>query len=298
MPIVTEIDESMTIRQVLMRVRETLIEAYGRQQYPVTRLIRDLKIEDSATHCPLFEFAVCLQGFHLPLADVKNDVTVNVSSAEEIKVTFVYNSALFRRTSIESLAEHFVHLLAAALRNMSAKISDLELVMPIERDGLLMQCKHSEIDCSRTQTAHRLFERQVGTRPEAVAVTFEDTTLTYDELNGQANQFARYLRMLGVGAETIVGVALERSVDMVVAVLGVLKAGGAYLPLDTTHPAERLRMILEETKTGFVVTQSELATCLPAHTARHVLIDRERQSIENQAGQTLYVRLTEKTSLT
>ena len=278
-PIVTELAEKMTVRDLLLRVRENLLEAYQRQQYPFTRLISDLNLEDSANHCPLFEFAITLEGFHAPLAEVKNDVTLKIYARDEVKTSFIYNPDVFHKASIESLAEHFIHMLNQALGNMGAKISDLELVMPTERDRLMGQCDQLSVPCLPAQTVNELFEARVAESPGAIALRFESETLTYAELNERANRFARHLQRLGVTPETIVAISLERSPEMIVAMLAVLKAGAAYLPLDSTLPAERLRLILEETRPAVVVTQSELTDRIPACTARQILIDRESLAI-------------------
>ena len=190
-PIVTEVAEEMTVRDVLLRVRENLIEAYQRQQYPFTRLISDLNLEESSNHCPLFEFAVTLEGFHPPLAEVKNDVTLKIYAGDEIKATFLYDPAVFHQASIESLAEHFIHMLNQALGDMGTKISDLELVMPTERDRLIRQCDQESVPCLPAQTVHELFEARVEESPGAIALRFEGETLTYAELNERANRFAR-----------------------------------------------------------------------------------------------------------
>src|SRR5438093_7921747 len=125
----------------------------------------------------------------------------------------------------------------------------------------------------RDRCIHELFEEQAARRPQAVAVTFEDRQLTYGELNSRANQLAHHLRALGVRPETLVGICVERSLEMVVGLLAILKAGGAYVPLDPEYPQERLAFMLAEAQVPVLLTQERLRASLPAHEAEVVCLD-------------------------
>ncbi|HDN27235.1 MAG TPA: non-ribosomal peptide synthetase, partial [Thioploca sp.] len=132
-----------------------------------------------------------------------------------------------------------------------------------QQHQILVEWNTTKADFPRDKCLHQLFEAQVERTPEAVAVVFEDSRLTYQELNQRANQLAHYLKKLGVGPEVLVGIYIERSLEMVVGLLGILKAGGAYLPLEPAYPQERLAFMLEEAQTPVLLTQEQILSGLP-----------------------------------
>ncbi|NEP43558.1 MAG: AMP-binding protein, partial [Okeania sp. SIO2H7] len=149
------------------------------------------------------------------------------------------------------------------------------MVIKPESDRLLVEWNDTGADYPQNKCIHQLFEEQVEKTPDAVAAVFEDQQLTYDELNQRANQLACYLQDLGVGPEVLVGLCVERSLDMVVAMLGILKAGGAYVPLDPAYPAERLAFMREDAALSIIVTQDKLTSSLTASSLKLVSLDRD-----------------------
>jgi amino acid adenylation domain-containing protein len=166
-------------------------------------------------------------------------------------------------------------------------VSDSAVLAGHDRQRVLVEWNATAMDYPRDVCVHQLFEQQVAQTPDSVAVTFENQSLTYKALNERANQLARYLRALGVGPEVLVGICVDRSLEMLVAVLGVLKAGGAYIPLDPSYPKDRLAFILEDAGASLLVTEERLRSVVPASTARAVCLDSEWSSIAELKGANL-----------
>jgi non-ribosomal peptide synthetase component F len=163
--------------------------------------------------------------------------------------------------------------------------ADLEIIGKAEREQLLIGWNQTRSDYPSEQTIHELFERQMEQTPDRTAVAFEEEQLSYAELNGRANRLANYLRRLGVGPDTRVGILMERSVEMVVGVLGVLKAGGAYAPLDPAYPEERLAFMIEDAKVRVMLTQERLLVVLPECQCQAVCLDSGWDEIAKQSDE-------------
>src|SRR5262249_28492337 len=155
----------------------------------------------------------------------------------------------------------------------SCHISDLPILTASERWRLLVEWNSTSADCPGSECIHTLFEDQARKRPDATAVVFKDQFITFGELDRRANQLAHHLIGRGVGPEALVGICVERSADMIVGLLGILKAGGAFLPLDPNYPKERLAFMLEDTKVGILLTQEPLLEKLPKHRAHILCLD-------------------------
>ena len=212
-----------------------------------------------------------------------------------------YATDLFDRASVEAMAGRLVRLLEAAVASPDRAIGSLDILAPDERRTIL----HEWNDTARaipSATLPELFAAQVARTPDAVAVVFEEQSLSYGELDARANQLAHHLRALGVGPEVVVGLCVERSLEMLIGLLGILKAGGAYLPLDPAYPQERLAFMLEDAGAPVLVTQSALLDRLPAHGARIVRLDADgdsdRRATHDRAGRSRSTRTTPPTSST
>ena len=190
----------------------------------------------------------------------------------------VYSTELFDAGTVERMTAHFVRLLGAAAAAPDRPLSEVSLLEPAERHQLLVEWNDTAREVPEATVAE-LFEAQVGRSPDAVALVFEDQALSYGELDERANRLAHYLRGLGVGPEVVVGLCLERSTEMVVALLAILKAGGAYLPLDPDYPASRLQFMAEDAAAPLVVTTSDLAATLGLPSAHLVLVDANADAI-------------------
>ena len=189
------------------------------------------------------------------------DLTLQISETEDgrTEATLIYNTDLFDAATITRMLRHFRILLEAAAADPDRRLSDLPLLNP-EQSGInyLPSGMIPRPAIHRHLCIHQLFEAQVERTPDAIAVSLEDRQLTYEELNRRANQLAHHLRSLGVGPDVPVGICLEHSPEMIIALMGILKAGGVYVPLDPAYPNERLGFMLEDAHMSVLVTQERL----------------------------------------
>ncbi|MEN3329818.1 MAG: hypothetical protein V7638_4625, partial [Acidobacteriota bacterium] len=294
----TNLSGDPSFRELLKRVKEVALGAYNHQDVPFEKLVEELRPERDPSRNPLFQVSFALQnatrtrlelpGLTLSPMEVhsgttKFDLSLSIlEGADGLKATWEYDVDLFNSARIARMVDHFQILLEGIVADPACKISALPLLTAAERDQILVEWNQTET-ATDDRAVHELFEQQVEKTPTAVAVEFEETKLTYRELNERANQLAHYLRAVGAGADVLVGVCIERSADLVVALLGILKAGAAYLPLETQYPAERLRFILDDSATPILITQKSLSDRVRTD-ARIVYLDEEeiaRQSREN-----------------
>ncbi|HYO58358.1 non-ribosomal peptide synthetase, partial [Archangium sp.] len=194
-----------------------------------------------------------------------------------------YDAELFRAATIARMVERFQRLLEGIAATPGRRVSELPLLPRQEQHLLLEEWNDARLPAPPDICAHQLFEAQVQRTPDAVAVTFEGAQLTYAELERRANQLAHHLRSLGVGSETRVGLCVERSLEMVVGILGTLKAGGAYVPLDPAVPAERLGFMMADAGVPVLLTQERLVSGLPEHGARIVRLDSDWERIARRS---------------
>jgi natural product biosynthesis luciferase-like monooxygenase protein len=197
---------------------------------------------------------------------------------------WVYDASLLNRDTIESMQRQFMALLQAVLTDQDRPIALLPLLTEQEQRQITVEWNSTKLDYPRHQCVHQLIEAQVEQTPDNVALVFEDESVTYHELNTRANQLARHLRKLGVGPGVPVGIHVERSLEMVIALLGVLKAGGAYVPLDPTYPRERLAYMLKDSQAPVLLTQERLVDKLPQYDGSLVRLGRDWPEIEEEGG--------------
>jgi amino acid adenylation domain-containing protein/non-ribosomal peptide synthase protein (TIGR01720 family) len=193
-----------------------------------------------------------------------------------------YNAAVFPADAIERLAAQLHTLIASALAQPDNTISRLEILSNSERQQLLTEFNATALESLHAQCIHREFERQVDQTPEAVAAVCHNEQLSYRELNARANQLAHFLQAQGVGPDVVVGICLARSIDLLVALLGILKSGGAYLPLEPSYPQERLAFMLADAKVELLITEQKLRHLLP-QTTKLFVIDEDRERISRHS---------------
>jgi len=222
----------------------------------------------------LYKEYTCIEPFKVKLTCI--------SSNNSLSLDVHYDTNLFSVDAIQRLSRQFQTLLTSAIENPEALISHLEMLTPSDRQQLLVEFNHTQIDYPLDQCIHQRFEEQVQKTPNTIAVVFEDQQLTYSELNARANQLAHYLRKLGVEPEVLVGLCVERSLEMIVGLLGILKAGGAYLPLDTALPTSGLEFRLQDAQTKVLLTQQQRVKNLPEHTAQVVCLDSDWEAIAKE----------------
>ena len=275
----TDLSGNPTFREVLKRVREVALGAYAHQDLPFEKLVEEVRPERDTSRNPLFQVMFVLQnasagtqptpeirsaGLTMTRVDVDSvtsqfDLTLGLIDREDDLVFWLeYNTHLFNRDRIERMAGHLRSLLEAVVRNPTLKVSDLPLLTDTEQAQLLSLNQNPRA-FAHDRCIHQLFEAQAAKSPEAVAMVFEQRAMFYGELNASANRLAHHLIACGVGPEMGVGVLMERSFDLVVAILAILKAGGAYVPIDPSYPPDRISFILRDANIQLVITQSNLA---------------------------------------
>ncbi|MBW4428168.1 MAG: amino acid adenylation domain-containing protein [Nostoc desertorum CM1-VF14] len=199
-----------------------------------------------------------------------------------LTIKFHYDAILFSQENINHLAEEFETLLYSVLKNPLSAISDLKILPLNEKQKLLVDFNQTQAEYPKNNSIHQLFEEQVNRTPDNIAVIFENQQLTYSELNTRANQLAHYLQKLGVKPEVPVGICVERSLEMVIGLFGIFKAGGAYLPIEPNYPLERQAFILKDAQTPVLLTQQHLAAKLPTSATQVICLDTGWQIISQQ----------------
>ena len=296
----TDLSGDPTFRELLGRVRDVTLGAYAHQDLPFEKLVEELQPERDTSRTPLFQVMFSLQNAPMPsmkmggieVSLMDDDTTVSpfdlsfdvAERTDGLLCGLEYNTDLFDAATVRRMLKHFASLLEAATAGPFARISVLPLLTNGERHQLLVEWNETRREYPRDRCIHELFEEQAAAKPGAVALVCGSERLTYAELNERANQLARYLRARGVGAESRVGVLLEREMWAGVALLAVLKAGGAWVALDPAYPPPRLAFMLEDAGASVLVTTKRLAGSLPAHDARLVCLDAEARHVETQEG--------------
>ena len=255
-------------------MREGALSAYENQDAPFEKLVEQLQPERDPSRNPLFQVTFQLRNFTqtpVPMAGLKTEpVELNAGIAKfdlALKMTedsqglmadLDYNTDLFDAATIERMVGHFQNLLEGIVVDPERRVSELPILAERERQQLLVEWIGTKTDYPQDRCIHELFEAQEEKTPDTIAVVFEDERLTYRELNSKANQLAHHLKKLSVGPDMLVGIFMERSLEMIVGLLGVLKAGAAYLPLHPTAPQERVAFMLEDSSTSLLLTQKRL----------------------------------------
>jgi amino acid adenylation domain-containing protein len=278
-----------TVRQLLRRVRQTVIDAVEHSDVPFERIVETLDLPRDSSRQPLIQ-VLCnappqyhlelddleLSPVHIDLHASRFDLELTYSDGDNQTTGITWNTDLFERATIRRMAGHYLTLLDAMAREPEQPASRLPLLSAAERHQVLVDWNDTAADCPRQKCLHQLLEEQVERTPDTVAVVLADRQLTYRELNEQANQLAHELRSLGIRDEALVGLALDRSPELVVGILGILKAGGAYLPLDADLPRQRLEFMLADAGIVCLVTQERLREKIPTPAdCRTVCVDRD-----------------------
>ncbi|HKG78967.1 MAG TPA: condensation domain-containing protein, partial [Pyrinomonadaceae bacterium] len=280
----TELSGQRTFHEVLQRVKQVCLEAYAHQDLPFDRLVDELGLQRNSRQSPLVQVTfnllnleeerLTLPGLKIePLrnfeARAKFDLTLNATEHDKkLALNFIFNPDLFELATIERLSKHFRQLLTGIVADPAQPASKLTVLSAGEREQVLKEWNDTRTGYASDLLIHEMFEQQAACTPERIALVYEQERFSYQELNERANRLGHYLRQQGVGPESVVGILLERSAEMVIALLATLKAGGAYLPLDPSYPEERLRLMLEDADTRVLLTTTELANKIGAGEAR------------------------------
>jgi amino acid adenylation domain-containing protein/non-ribosomal peptide synthase protein (TIGR01720 family)/FkbM family methyltransferase len=282
---------------LLGQVRRTVLDAYAHQNLPFDRLVEELAPERMLGQTPLFQALLVLQNtpreqLRLPGLTLKGwdsgltAITIDLRLAftptdTGLEGTLEYASDLFAPERMERLARHFVKLLERAIGAPETRLWEISLLDEPEWRQVVEEWNQTAMECP-AGCVHNMFETQVETRPGDVALVFGDNHLTYAELNRRANRMAHYLRRLGIGPEVRVGISLDRSLEIMVAILAVLKAGGAYVPLDPRYPTERLAYMLEDAGVPVLLTQERVAATMPASWCQVLCVESLAETLEGE----------------
>ncbi|UHQ23604.1 amino acid adenylation domain-containing protein [Lysobacter sp. 5GHs7-4] len=279
-------------RELLAQVKDSTLGAYSHQDLPAERLIEDLQPERSLSHAPLFQAMLFFQNFPndevdlagLTLAPVdfdqinpgtaRSDLALFASEQDGSLALFLeYASDLFDAATVEAFSAHFQQLLASIAQDPDARLGELDILDPAQRQRLIAEWNATDLDVPLNLPLHRLFEQQAQRRPDAIAVECGPQRLSYAELDAQADALARALAARGAGPGDLVGLFVERSPRMLVGLLGILKAGAAYVPMDPSYPAERLGYMLEDARARWIVSERGLQSQLPASDCELLWLD-------------------------
>lgn len=297
-------DEHINFQNYLHQVREMCLDAFAHQDLPLERLVDELQIPRDLSRTPLFQVMFTLQEAQVGLSNLqgategairlldidsgtsKFDLTMFIEEGPQgLSGGIEYNTDLFEAGSIRRMIGYFQELLTGIVADPSRPVKRLPLIKEDEKRRLLVEWNRTTRPYPAERTLAESFDLQVQRTPNAIAIV-DAYEITYAELNRRANQLAHYLQSFGIGPEDLVGVLLERSMEMVITTLAIVKAGGAYLPLDQSYPPERLQFMLEECQSPVIVTTSSLLPKLPAtsQAGKHIIcLDRDAQDINNQA---------------
>ena len=303
-----DLSEKPSFATFLKQVQTVTQDGYEHQDLPFEMLVEELQLERKLDRNPLVQVGFILQNaaneaWNLPgltieemsweLDSARFDLEFHLSEVNDGIAGFCcYNIDLFDGTTIARLLEHFQNILRAIIANPQQSVGLLPLLSEQEQKQLLVDWNQTQADYPQDSCIYQLFETQVERNPDAVAVVFENQQLTYTELNCLANRLAHYLQTLGVGPEVLVGISVERSLDMIVGLLAILKAGGAYLPLDPDYPIERLQFMLEDSQVTFLITQRSLLTKLPNSQASVICLDDVQDQVSQYSQDNFHNGLT------
>ncbi len=269
---------NQTVRQLLEQVLQTITEAYAHQKYSFKRLLQHLQIAPPPNRAPLFNVVALLENINRreDASELLNDVTLIFAVKDsELSGAIEYSTELFKSETIAVFARHFETTLREMLAQPGAKIAELQLLSDARKQELVFDFNNTSRDFPREQTVAQLFEAQAEQTPNSVAVAFEGKTLTYRELNERANQLAHALRGLDVGPGTLLGIYFEHSLETMIALLGVLKTGAAYVPLDTQHPPSRTAFMLSNAGVSILLTQESLVDRISDQVSYAICLDTD-----------------------
>jgi amino acid adenylation domain-containing protein len=294
----TDFSENPNFYDLVQQVREVSLGAFSHQDLPFEILVDSLQLEKDLSHTPLFQVMFMMQNaaegtFEIPGLEFNRldidsgmsmfDLTLVITESQDGFLAGIeYSTELFNRNTIQQMLDHFEVLLESALDQPDLYVAKIPILKSGEYQKILYEWNQTKFTHSVDRCIHHLVEAQVMNDPDKTAVISGDSEITYEKMNARANQLARYLRASGVGAENIVGVAMYRSVEMLIAMLAILKSGAAYIPLDPAYPKERLEYIVQDAKVSLILTNGDLdrefdglrVQTLPIE-ARSEVIDKE-----------------------
>ncbi len=298
----TQIDPERPFIELMQRVRKTTLDAYSHQDMPFEKLVESLGLQRDLSRSPLIQMTFALQNAPMEPLDlvglslrkmmikcetVRFDLEAQVWDRDDgLVVTITYNTDLFDASTIQRMLGHYHHLLESIVSNPSAPVRELTMLSDSEYEQVITEWNHTATDYPRKVGIPDLFTRRAESHPDAIAIVHGNDQVSYGELEAKTDQLARYLQSLNVTTGTPVAIALDRSIDMVVAMLGILKAGGIYIPLDPDYPEQRQRLMIEDSHAAILITRESLWQRPAPDHVRLVCLDRESSAITSQYSTT------------
>ena len=290
----------------LKRLQEQQIEL---RQYEYTSLVRVQQWSDVPPGAAMFDTLLAYQNYPVDaslregrgsvrIGDVNtiqpanHAITVTFTPVPELMALIKYDCSKFEVRTIHRMLSHLSNLLAAIAANPEQRLAAYDVLGQDERQQLLVEWNDTSTSYPSHQQIQQLFEEQAGQTPDAIAVVFEEQSLSYWELNRRANQLAHYLKSFRIGSEVLVGLCMERSLEMIIGLLGILKAGAAYVPLDPDYPLEHLSFMLEDVAAPVLLTTEKLAEKLGARSSEVICLDRDADIINEQSDDNPETELT------
>ncbi|MFE4511358.1 amino acid adenylation domain-containing protein, partial [Bacillus subtilis] len=315
----SKIDPEKNFTEQLNSIKEESLRIYENQNYPLEELIKRINLQKDISRNPLFDVMFVLQNmkdsqlslgkaqvspYNFDFKTSKVDLTlIAIEKDSGISFDLEYSRNLFKLETMERLVQHFIKLLSEVAENTSKPIKEIDILSQNEKQQILVEFNQNSTDFPKNMTIQELYEEQVMKAPDQIAVSFNGENLTYAELNQRANSLAKLLRKHGVNSNQLVGVMLERSFEMIISMLAVLKAGGAYLPIDLEYPSDRINFLLEDSQTKLLLTTSNLSKN-NAFTGEIICVDQLsltsksilNPEIKNESGDLSYVMYTSGTT--
>ena len=293
-PLRVDIDPQATFRELMATIRRSLLKAMQHGQYLINNNHKDpvydvllnfhtWKGEPFYAKALTVDWKHPMQAFEslaLNVHDMERDMG---GRAANLQIDFDFHREVFPPELQQQTMNHFCHLLSQCIGNLDHPVQKISLLMPDEERQILRDWNDTAMPLPET-CIHRVIEEQAARAPEAIALRYEDRSMSYVQLNAEANRLAHYLRANGVRRDVLVGICMERSLEMVIGLLAIVKAGGAYVPVDPTYPRDRIAFMLEDSGVSLLLTQQRLAGQLPEHAARVVCVDTDQEHWAVQAA--------------
>lgn len=270
----SKVDSSVNFANFANLIKDYCLDCFGHQSYPFDKLVKELNIKRDTSRNPLFDVMFIYQNNGYPKIDFKGtnveyfipdnnvakfDLTLEVIPVnDEYSIRFEYCTKLFDEDFIKRLSSHYINILNAVLKNTNIKIADIDMLSEDEKNQILYDFNNTKMDYPCDKTIAELFEEQVEKTPDNIAVVFEDKKLTYKELNEKANSLAWYLKENNIGRDNIIAISMERSLEVLICMLAILKTGAAYLPIDPTYPNSRIEYIIKDSAVKMLLTKDHL----------------------------------------
>ncbi|MCB2312713.1 amino acid adenylation domain-containing protein [Clostridium tagluense] len=304
LPIRSQMKGTMAFKNYASKLQKTVFDALDHCEYPFSKQVQDLNLQNRTANSPVFQVAYNYQSFLEPNSyqkiEKKYQSTLSLEFAKGLyqegeyelildviqengfNLNFKYNPDLYEHSTIVRMANHFLNLIIEVIKNPDISLDESNLLSADESRIILSKWNETQQQYPKEKCVYDLFEEQVSINPNSIAVIYEDTSLTYKELDEKSTILAIYLQHKGIGANDIVGICVERSLDMIVGLLGIMKAGGAYVPLDPYYPINRLSYMINDCNCNIMLTQSALSDKLSSivNSVEMIILDTDWNIIE------------------